>query len=186
MGLEEKRLTEPDIQSIAFPTLDPSQIAELSRCAGATPKLYRDGEELFAVGERNSKFHVIISGQVEIIDYSGEIPKTVTIHHKGGFTGDISHLTGNPTVVSGMARGDCEVYEILGDALRQVLNQCPVLSDIILQAFIARRQLLYKSPDFTGLRVIGSRYSADTFGFAISWLRTTCSSPGWTWRRTRR
>ncbi len=37
------------------------------------------------------------------------------------------------------------------------------MSDIILQAFIARRQLLHKSPDFTGLRVIGSRYSADTF-----------------------
>src|SRR5205823_12985276 len=43
------------------------------------------------------------------------------------------------------------------------LNQCPTLSDIILQAFIARRQLLRKSADFTGLRVIGSRYSADTF-----------------------
>ena len=38
-----------------------------------------------------------------------------------------------------------------------------ILSDIILQAFIARRQLLRESPDFTGLRVIGSRYSTDTF-----------------------
>ncbi len=55
------------------------------------------------------------------------------------------------------------MYEISGEALRQALNQCPILSDIILQAFIARRQLLHKSPDFTGLRVIGSRYSADTF-----------------------
>ena len=39
----------------------------------------------------------------------------------------------------------------------------PGLSDIILQAFIARRQLVHESPDFTGLRVIGSRYSTDTF-----------------------
>lgn len=62
-----------DLQSIAFPTLDEFQIGELSRCAAATPKLYRDGEELFAVGERNSKFHVINSGQVEILDHSGEI-----------------------------------------------------------------------------------------------------------------
>jgi thioredoxin reductase (NADPH) len=37
------------------------------------------------------------------------------------------------------------------------------LSDIILQAFIARRQLLRQSADFTGLRVIGSRFSPDTF-----------------------
>ena len=33
----------------------------------------------------------------------------------------------------------------------------------ILQAFIARRQLLRESGDFTGLRVMGSRYSQDTF-----------------------
>ncbi len=156
-------MAEHDLQSIAFPTLDEAQIADLSRCASATRMMYRDGETLFAVGDRDFKFHVIISGEVEILDYSGEVPKTVTIHRTGGFTGDISHLTGNPSVVNAVALGDCEVYEVSGVALRQVLNQCPVLSDLILQAFIARRQLLQKSPDFTGLRVIGSRFSADTF-----------------------
>ena len=55
------------------------------------------------------------------------------------------------------------MYEVSGDALRAALNQCPAISDIILQAFIARRQLLRESPNFTGLRVIGSRYSPDTF-----------------------
>src|SRR5205085_899093 len=76
--------------------------------------------------------------------------------------GDVSHLTGTPAVVSAVARGPCEVYEVSGEALRRVLSLCPDLSDVILQAFIARRQLLHQSPDFTGLRVIGSRYSADT------------------------
>ena len=156
-------MPEPNLQSVAFPTLDEAQISEFGGCTRATPKLYRDGETLFSVGESNFKFHVIRSGEVAIIDFSGDEPKTVTVHRKGGFTGDISHLTGNPSVVSAVARGDCEVYEISGDALREVLNQCPTLSDIILQAFIARRQLLRNSPDFTGLRVIGSRYSSDTF-----------------------
>ena len=49
------------------------------------------------------------------------------------------------------------------DALRQLLNDHPDLGDIILQAFIARRQLLRESGEFAGLRVIGSRYSQDTF-----------------------
>ena len=75
----------------------------------------------------------------------------------------MAHLTGSPAVVSAVARGDCEVYEVSRDALRQILNQCPDLGDIILQAFIARRQLLRESGSFTGLRVIGSRYSRDTF-----------------------
>jgi len=156
-------MAEHDLQSIAFPTLDEAQIAKLARCTTATSKLYRNGQTLFAVGERNFKFHVIKSGEVEIVDYSGDAPKTITVHRKGGFTGDISHLTGNPSVVGAVARGDCEVYEISRDALRLALNQCPVVSDIILQAFIARRQLLHALPDFTGLRVIGSRYSTDTF-----------------------
>ena len=147
-------MAEHDLHAIAFPTLPEAQIAGFGRCSSAISKWYRDGETLFSVGERNFKFHVIKSGQVEIVDYSGDVPKTITFHRTGGFTGDISHLTGNPSVVSAIARGDCEVYEISRDALRQALNQCPDLSDIILQAFIARRQLLRQSPDFTGLRVI--------------------------------
>src|SRR6266581_2162092 len=156
-------MAENNLQSIAFPTLEQSLIDDLSRCSSVTTKTYRDGQTLFAVGDRDFKFFIVKSGEIEILDYSGDEPRTVTVHRKGEFTGDISHLTGLPAVVSAVARGDCEVYEISGDALRRALNQCPALSDVILQAFIARRQLLRESPDFTGLRVIGSRYSADTF-----------------------
>jgi len=156
-------MAEHDLHAIAFPTLDEKQIAELSRCTSATPRVYRHGQTLFAVGDRDFKFFIVTSGEVAIIDSSGDEPRTITVHRKGAFTGDISHLTGNPAVVSAVARGNCEVYEISGEALRQVLNQCPTASDIVLQAFIARRQLLRQSSEFTGLRVIGSRYSSDTF-----------------------
>jgi len=156
-------MAEHDLHAIAFPTLDETQIAELSRCTSATPRVYRHGQTLFAVGDRDFKFFIVTSGEVAIIDSSGDEPRTITVHRKGAFTGDISHLTGNPAVVSAVARGNCEVYEISGEALRQVLNQCPTASDIVLQAFIARRQLLRQSSEFTGLRVIGSRYSSDTF-----------------------
>ena len=100
---------------------------------------------------------------MEIVDVSGDSPQRVTVHEAGGFTGDVSQLTGNPAIVSAIARGAVEAYELSPDALRQLLNHHPELGDIILQAFIARRQLLRKSGKFTGLRVIGSRYSQDTF-----------------------
>src|SRR5438876_3575883 len=156
-------MAEHDLLSIAFPTLDEAQIARLDSCATAMPRTYQDGQALFNVGELDMKFFVVKSGEVEIVDYSGDEPKRVTVHRQGQFTGDVSHLTGSKAVVSAIARGRCEVLEIAGEALRRVLNECPDLSDVILQAFIARRQLLRQSPDFTGLRVIGSRYSADTF-----------------------
>ena len=75
----------------------------------------------------------------------------------------MTQLTGTPSLVSGVARDDCEVYELSPDALRQLINHHPEVGDLILQAFIARRQLLHESENFTGLRVIGSRYSQDTF-----------------------
>jgi thioredoxin reductase (NADPH) len=156
-------MVEHTLHSIAFPVLDETQIAQVANCTTIVPKHHRDGETLIAVGDRDLKFFIVKSGEVEIIDYSGDGPKTIAIHGKGEFTGDISHLTGTPAFFSAVARGDCEVFEISGEALRHVLNQCPGLSDIILQAFIARRQLLRESPDFIGLRVIGSRYSPDTF-----------------------
>src|SRR5216683_2802067 len=156
-------MAEHELRSVAFPTLADSQMAQLEHCSATVRKTYRDGQTLFAVGQQDFKFFVIKSGTVEIVDLSGGEPKTVTVHHPGQFTGDVSHLTGARAVVSAVARGNCELLEISTANLRQVLDNCPNLSDIILRAFIARRQLLRESKDFTGLRVIGSRYSSDTF-----------------------
>src|SRR5437588_10837858 len=156
-------MAEHNLHSVAFPTLDQSLIDDLSRCSSVTTKTYRDGQTLFSVGVGDCNFLIAKPGEVESWDHSRDEPKAVTVHLKGQFTGDVSHLTGNPAVVSAGARGDTEVYEVSGDTLRRILNQCPTAGDIILQAFIARRQLLRASADFTGLRVIGSRYSPDTF-----------------------
>jgi thioredoxin reductase (NADPH) len=156
-------MAEHTLHSIAFPVLDAEQIAQLANCATVASKHYRDGETLVTVGERSFKFFIVKSGQIEILDYSGDAPRIIATHAEGEFTGDISHLTGTPAIFTAIARGDCEVFEISGEVLRHVLNQCPGLSDIILQAFIARRQLLRESAKFIGLRVIGSRYSPDTF-----------------------
>src|SRR5213082_1437787 len=121
------------------------------------------GDALFRAGDRDAMFFVIKSGELEIIDVTGDQPKTIRVQGPGEFTGDVGHLTGSPKVVNAIARSDCEVYEMSEADLRKVLNQDPQISDLILQAFIARRQLMRESPEFTGLRVIGSRYSRDTF-----------------------
>src|SRR6266849_2074951 len=171
-------MAEHNLHSVAFPTLEQSLIDDLSRCSSVTTKTYRDGQTLFSVGDREFKNIIVKSGEVEIVDHSGDQPKTVTVHRKGQFTGDVSHLTGNPAVVSAVARGDTEVYEVSGDTLRRILNQCPTAGDIILQAFIARRQLLRASADFTGLRVIGSPTLPTPSVCVTSWPKTACCSPG--------
>ena len=152
-----------DLHEIAFPTLTDQQVEQLGGCTGAKISKHAAGDVLIQVGDRNFRFFVIRSGEIEILDQSGDEPTTIAIHGPGEFTGDVSHLTGTPAIFRAVALSDCELYAIAGDLLKQVINQCPDLGDIILRAFMARRQMVRESGTFIGLRVIGSRYSPDTF-----------------------
>src|SRR5437899_1987280 len=110
-------MAEHDLHAIAFPKLDEAQIAALGRCIRATLKRYRAGEKLFEAGERDFKFFVVKSGEVEIVDESGDKPQTLTVHGPGQFTGDVGQLGCGPAIVSAVARTDCEVYEVSADTL---------------------------------------------------------------------
>ena len=156
-------MAEHDLHAVAFPKLTEIQLTALGRCSLTQLRRFHAGEKLFAACDRDPRFFVIKSGEVEIVDESSERPKTVTIHGPGEFTGDVGQVTGRPAIVSAVARTEGEAYEVSPDALRELLNNHPDLSDLVMQAFIARRQLLTGSGSFTGLRVIGSRYSRDTF-----------------------
>ena len=124
-GQQEQKIpmAEHTLQSIAFPVLSDEQIAQVAN--SAAPRHCKDGERLISVGDRNFKFFIVKSGEIEIIDPSGEQPRVMTVHRKGQFTGDVSHLTGMPAMMNAVTKGDCEVFEISSEALRHVLNQCP-------------------------------------------------------------
>lgn len=145
----------------AFPVLNDRQIkavAEFAEC-----KTYRDGEVLFRAGETDFKFHVIKSGAIDIIDRSGGAAKKILTHEAGEFTGDLSNLTGRTSNVDAIASGETDVLEVCEKELHQIISEKPELSDLILQTFITRARALSENSQFTGLRVIGSRFSTDTF-----------------------
>ena len=156
-------MAAPDLNSVAFPRLDDAHMGALERCAGATLKHYATADKLIEVGERGFKFFVIKSGEILIVDESSETPTILAVLGRGQFTGDVAHLSGGPSLVSAVARVDCDVYEVAAEGVREIINRFPDLGDVILQAFIARRQLLRQSAAFRGLRVIGSRFSRDTW-----------------------
>ncbi len=144
---------------VAFPKLSDMQIDIIA--GFARKRTFKAGETLFAAGEVDFKFYVVISGEVQIIDDSSCEYKTVTIHEPGEFTGDIDMLTRRPSVVSALARTDCEVYEMTAAELRKLLGEVSFIGDVLLRGFLMRRQLLLES-GFVGVRVIGSRYCKDT------------------------
>src|ERR1700736_5912403 len=99
-------MAEQDLNTIAFPTFDGAQMTKIERYANGPAKKFKAGQALFRVGDRNAKFFVIKSGEVEIVDESGDKPKTIMVVEAGQFTGDVGHLTGDPKVVSCIARVD--------------------------------------------------------------------------------
>src|SRR5207244_8682915 len=111
-----------DLNAMAFPKLREEQMTQLARYAGTSTKTFRAGEALFRAGDRDPKFFVINSGELEIIDVTGDQPKTIRVQGPGDFTGDVGHLTGSPKVVSAIARLDCEVYEMSEDRKSTRLN----------------------------------------------------------------
>ena len=76
-------MAEHDLGAVAFPTLTERQLTTLARCAGAVLACYRDRERLFEVGDRDFKFYVVKSGTVEILDESGDAPRTIAVHGPG-------------------------------------------------------------------------------------------------------
>jgi thioredoxin reductase (NADPH) len=152
-------MADLDLHKVAFPTLDDAQVATLARFG--TRRLLRDGEHLFKAGDREYKFFVVERGAVEIVEHSSGETKRVTLHERHAFGGDVSLVTGRPALISGIARGDTEIFEIARDDIRRIMGERPALGDVLLRAFIARRELLVAS-DFQGLRVLGAS-SRDTF-----------------------
>ena len=148
-------------ENILFPKLSQAQIVEIEKRAEL--KSYQDGEVLYHTGTRNFSSYVVKSGEIEIVNRTDGESKIVTTIGSRQFTGDVALLTGNPAVVDAVAVGNCQVLEISNDNLRRLLQENSPISDIFVQAFIARKKRLDELPGFTGVRVIGSRFSSDTF-----------------------
>ncbi|MDB5291665.1 MAG: thioredoxin reductase [Phycisphaerales bacterium] len=159
-------MAEQDLHSAAFARLDEAHMDSLARCVGAPLTRHKDGQKLIEAGDRDFRFFVIKSGRIAIQDDS-ETPNTIAVLEPGQFTGEVTHLTGGPSPVSAVAQGDVDAYEVSADGLREIINRFPNVGDIVMQAFIARREILRECDEFDGLSVIGSRYSKDTFRIRV-------------------
>jgi thioredoxin reductase (NADPH) len=154
--LTEETMGQPSIDHgdhFAFPRLDEAEFNALAGMAKLCS--FRDGEALFRAWQRGFPFYVVESGEVAIVDESGEDPRTIVVHGPREFTGDVSLLTDRPSVVSAYAKGACRAYCVGPQELRRVIQEIPDLSDKLLEAFQTRRILLERS-GFVGVRVIGS------------------------------
>jgi thioredoxin reductase (NADPH) len=122
----------------ALPILDPSEIKRMERFGARA--CYRDGEMLFQAGRSTFGMFVVLTGKIRISRYDGlGNTSLLTEHLPGEFAGEMSQLSGTPTLVNGHAVGAVEVLVLTTQSLRALLVAEAELGERIVRAFILRR-----------------------------------------------
>ena len=112
---------------------------------------------LFHVGDREYPFMVIVEGEVAIVDEHGH---ELLRHQARGFIGEINLLTGQTAYLGAVVTQPMRYIAVEREALRQLMFDEGPLGELILGAFIARRETLQAMD--VGFEIIGPRSSAPT------------------------
>ena len=124
-----------------FPRLDNGQIERIARCGRR--RRVDAGEVLFDAGDRNTRFFVVVSGALAVTRPTETgTEELIRLHEPGEFTGEVDVLLGRRSVVRGQMRQGGEVVEVPRERVRELVAIDPVLSDILMRAFILRRAML--------------------------------------------
>ncbi|RDI31813.1 FAD-dependent oxidoreductase [Lentzea flaviverrucosa] len=138
----------------AFPRLDGDQIDQIALHGTRRPT--REGEVLYAEGDRDHDFFVIVSGVVQVLE-DGEV---VRVHGPGRFLGELGLLEGQPSFVTAVVAQPGEVVRLTAAELNELVRNDPVLGGLVLRAYLMRRAVLIGRG--SGLQIIGSCFSPDT------------------------
>jgi thioredoxin reductase (NADPH) len=151
------RMAETPDRHGAYPRLTDDQIAALE--AGGTRRSSAAGETLVHEGKRTDDFFVILSGKVAIIatDETGS-RRVIEVHGPRRFLGELGALEGQAAFYTAEVVETGEVLVVPAQLVRTLVAHDPVLSDLILRAYLVRRSLLIEQG--TGFRIIGSCWSA--------------------------
>jgi len=152
----------PDIMERAaqmFPKLTPAQIDRISSIGHR--REVRAGEMLYDVGDQNTRFFVVLAGEIEVLRLIGEREEPVTKHHAAEFTGEINMLSARRSLVRARAAGDGAVISVDRNDLRTLVQRDSELSEILMRAFILRRVAL-ANQDTNDMVLLGSRHSGST------------------------
>jgi thioredoxin reductase (NADPH) len=148
-----------DASTQAFPLLTPAQIGRIHP-SGKLRKV-SPGEILFQPDDMGVPFFVLLSGGMEIVQPSTTGERLIVKHGPGGFTGEITMISGQRCLVRGRVTEAGEFIEVSGDGLHSIVARDAELSEIFMRAFILRRLALI-SQGFGNVVLMGSRHSANT------------------------
>jgi thioredoxin reductase (NADPH) len=142
-----------------FPVLTPAQINRLA--AHGTSRKIQAGEVVLNAGQKLAYFYVVIEGVIEIFRQSPAGEEIVTTVSAGQFSGELSLLSGRPSLITARVKESGELIRIDRDELLRLVQTDSELSDIIMRAFILRRVNLIAF-GISDVVLVGSIHSSGT------------------------
>jgi thioredoxin reductase (NADPH) len=153
-----EQLAETPDQDGAYPRLSDEQLARLE--AQGRRRATREGDVLFREGDERYDFCVVLAGKVAVIDgYGSAEERLIAVHGPRRFLGELGLLAGQAAFYTAVVREPGEVLVVPVTRLRAVVLQDSHLGDLLLRAYLTRRERLIGLG--AGFKVIGSRSSPD-------------------------
>jgi thioredoxin reductase (NADPH) len=147
-----------DVDEI-FPVLTDAQLARMSQRGHR--RTVQIGEVLVDVGATARNFYVVLSGAIEGVQLHRTGGIRVRTLRAGQFSGEISMLSGRPSLITLRVCQDGELLEMDRDHLLDIIQTDAELSEILVRAFLLRRVALI-SGGFADVVLVGSNHSSDT------------------------
>jgi thioredoxin reductase (NADPH) len=116
------------------------------------------GEELFRIGDASYPFIAIREGEAAVLDGAGN---EIVRHGPSGFLGEMNLLSGQTVFLTAVVTEPMRYVAVEREALRELLFDDSSLSELLLAAFVQRRELLQQQQGI-GIEVIGPRDSQAT------------------------
>ena len=148
--------TEPEGEGAAFPRLTEAQFARLT--SFGAPETVEAGEVLYGPGDPTYDLIVMEDATVEIVQpATRDAPEESLVRFgPGAFLGELNLLTGQAVYLIARVVENGRVHRIAPASFRRLMAEDPELSDILLEAFQARREILTHNGASRGLEIIGS------------------------------
>jgi thioredoxin reductase (NADPH) len=154
----QEQLAETPDRYGAFPRLSDAQIETLAR-HGERQRV-EPSEALFREGDKRYDFFVVLDGKVMVVSGYGGEERMIAVHGPRRFLGELSLLTGQAAFFTAVVREPGEVLVVPVERLRALVTQDTVLGDIVLRAYLLRREMLIGLG--AGFQIVGSRFSPDS------------------------
>ena len=158
--------SEPELQNPAvYPHLSDAELARL-RSYG-TPHTVVAGEVLYGPGDPTYDLILSEEATVEIVQpATRDAPEESLVRFgPGDFLGELNMLTGQAVYLIARVVEGGRVHRIAPARFRQLMAEDPELSDVLLETFRARRDVLRENGASRGLEIVGS--AMDTASLAL-------------------